>query len=130
MTLCNMVIEAGGKNGVIPVDAVTEQFVKSKTAKPYEPVTDNRDARFHSVRRYKSAAIEPTVAKPHSPDNRATARECDGIKLDHAYIGSCTGGKINDFVATANIHKGRELQTDTNYFQASTKTASALSRNT
>src|SRR5437899_124279 len=74
MTLCNMVIEAGGKNGVIPVDAVTEQFVKSKTAKPYEPVTDNRDARFHSVRRYKSATIEPTVAKPHSPDNPATAR--------------------------------------------------------
>src|SRR5437879_11732593 len=89
-----------------PVDAVTEQFVKSKTAKPYEPVADNRGARFHSVRRYKSAAIEPTVAKPHSPDNRATARECHGIKLDRAYIGSCTGGELNDLVAAATLLKG------------------------
>src|SRR5437870_3204205 len=87
MTLCNMVIEAGGKNGMIPVDAVTEQLVKSKTGKPYEPVQDNPGARFHSVRRYKSAAIEPTVAKPHSPDNRATARECHAIKRHPADIG-------------------------------------------
>src|SRR3990167_8179365 len=76
MTLCNMVIEAGGKNGIIPADAVTEAFVKSKTAKPYQPVADDPDARFHSVRRYKTADIQPTVAKPHSPDNRGTAREC------------------------------------------------------
>src|SRR2546427_3244713 len=59
MTLCNMVIAAGGKNGMIPVDAVTEHFVKSKTGKPYEPVTDNPGARFHSVRRHKSAALDP-----------------------------------------------------------------------
>jgi len=126
MTLCNMVIEAGGKNGVIPVDAVTEQFVKSKTAKPYEPVTDNRDARFHSVRRYKSAAIEPTVAKPHSPDNRATARECHGIRLDRAYIGSCTGGKLNDFVAAAQILKGRQVKADTYIVPATTEVARGL----
>ena len=130
MTLCNMVIEAGGKNGVIPVDAVTEQFVKSKTAKPYEPVTDNRGARFHSVRRYKSAAIEPTVAKPHSPDNRATARECHGIKLDRAYIGSCTGGKLNDFVAAAQILKGRQVKADTYIVPATTEVARGLATTT
>src|SRR3989442_3465987 len=72
MTLCNMVIEAGGKNGMIPVDAVTEQFVQSKTKKPYEPVQDNPCARFHSVRRDKSAAIQATVAKTHSPGKQAT----------------------------------------------------------
>src|SRR5207247_377713 len=82
MTLCNMVIEAGGKNGVIPTDAVTERFVRSKTSKPFQSVSDDPDARFHSVRRYKSAEIQPTVAKPHSPDNRGTARECRGTKLD------------------------------------------------
>jgi len=130
MTLCNMVIEAGGKNGVIPVDAVTEQFVKSKTAKPYEPVTDNRGARFHSVRRYKSAAIEPTVAKPHSPDNRATARECHGIRLDRAYIGSCTGGKLNDFVAAAQILKGRQVKVDTYIVPATTEVARGLATTT
>ncbi len=126
MTLCNMVIEAGGKNGMIPVDAVTEKFVKSKTGKPYAPVQDNPGARFHSVRRYKSAAIEPTVAKPHSPDNRATARECHGIKLDRAYIGSCTGGKLNDFVAAATILKGRQVKTDTYIVPATTEVARGL----
>ncbi len=126
MTLCNMVIEAGGKNGMIPVDAVTEHFVKSKTGKPYEPVQDNPGARFHSVRRYKSAAIEPTVAKPHSPDNRATARECHGIKLDRAYIGSCTGGKLNDFVAAATILKGHQVLTDTYIVPATTEVARGL----
>src|SRR2546428_1146748 len=118
-----MVIEAGGKNGVTPVDAVTEQLVKARPARPYEPVTDNRDARFHSVRRYKSAAIEPTVAKPHSPDNRATARECHGIRLDRAYIGSCTGGKLNDFVAAAQILKGRQVKADTHIVPAPTEGA-------
>ena len=126
MTLCNMVIEAGGKNGMIPVDAVTEQFVKSKTRKPYEPVQDTPGARFHSVRRYKSAAIEPTVAKPHSPDNRATARACHGTTLDRAYIGSCTGGKLNDFVAAARILKGHQVLTDTYIVPATTEVARGL----
>ena len=126
MTLCNMGIEAGGKNGMIPVDAVTETFLKSKTAKPYEPVRDNPGARFHSARRYRSAGIEPTVAKPHSPDNRATARECHGIKLDRAYIGSCTGGKLNDFVAAATILKGQQVKADTYIVPATTEVARGL----
>ena len=126
MTLCNMVIEAGGKNGMIPVDAVTETFVKSKTSKPYQPVADDPDARFHSVRRYKTAGIQPTVAKPHSPDNRGTARECKGIKLDRAYIGSCTGGKLNDFVAAAKLLNGRQVKTDTYIVPATTEVAKGL----
>ena len=126
MTLCNMVIEAGGKNGIIPADAVTEAFVKSKTAKPYQPVADDPDARFHSVRRYKTADIQPTVAKPHSPDNRGTARECTGTKLDRAYIGSCTGGKLNDFMAAAKILKGRQVKADTYIVPATTEVAKGL----
>ena len=126
MTLCNMVIEAGGKNGIIPTDAVTEQFVKSKTAKPYQPVADDPDARFHSVRRYKTSDIQPTVAKPHSPDNRGTARECQGTKLDRAYIGSCTGGKLNDFIAAATILKGRQVKAETYIVPATTEVAKGL----
>ena len=126
MTLCNMVIEAGGKNGVIPTDAVTEGFVRSKTSKPFQSVADDPDARFHSVRRYKSAEIQPTVAKPHSPDNRGTARECRGTKLDRAYIGSCTGGKLNDFMAAAKILKGQRVKTDTYIVPATTEVARSL----
>jgi len=126
MTLCNMVIEAGGKNGIIPTDAVTEQFVKSKTAKPYQPVADDPDARFHSVRCYKTADIQPTVAKPHSPDNRSTAHDCTGTKLDRAYIGSCTGGKLNDFMAAARILKGQQVKADTYIVPATTEVAKGL----
>ena len=130
MTLCNMVIEAGGKNGVIPADGVTDAFVKSKTSKPYESVSDNPGARFHSMRRYKSAEIQPTVAKPHSPDNRATAVECRGIKLDRAYIGSCTGGKLNDFVAAAKILKGKQVTAETYVVPATTEVARGLASTT
>jgi 3-isopropylmalate/(R)-2-methylmalate dehydratase large subunit len=126
MTLCNMVIEAGGKNGIIPTDAVTERFVQSKTSKAFQPVSDDPDAPFHSVRRYKSADIQPTVAKPHSPDNRGTARECAGTKLDRAYIGSCTGGKLNDFMAAAKILKGHHVKTDTYIVPATTEVARGL----
>src|SRR2546428_5690628 len=124
--LCNMVMEAGGRTAVSRGAAGAGSWVKPKPAKPHEPVTDNRGARFHSVRRYKSAAIEPTVAKPHSPDNRATARECHGIKLDRAYIGSCTGGKLNDFVAAAQILKGRQVKADTYIVPATTEVARGL----
>jgi 3-isopropylmalate/(R)-2-methylmalate dehydratase large subunit len=130
MTLCNMVIEAGGKNGVIPTDARTEAFVKSKTSKPYEPVTDDPDAQFHSVRHYTTADIQPTVAKPHSPDNRATARDCRGTRLDRAYIGSCTGGKLNDFVAAAKILRGKRVKADTYIVPATTEVARGLGTTT
>ena len=105
MTLCNMVIEAGGKNGVIEPDQVTVDFVKSKTEKPFEVVKRDEDAQYEKEYVFKCADIEPTIAKPHSPDNRDTAHNLSGTKLDRAYIGSCTGGKITDFVEAAKIMK-------------------------
>jgi len=126
MTLCNMVIEAGGKNGIIAPDAVTESFVRSKTSKSYQVVANDPDARFHSTRVYKTKEIEPTVAKPHSPDNRDTARRCKDVALDRAYIGSCTGGKITDFRAAATILKGKQVKIDTYVVPATTEVARAL----
>ncbi len=113
MTICNMVIEAGGKNGVIAPDRVTEEYVKSRTPKPYEKVYSDRDAQFHSERVYDVSTLEPIVAKPHSPDNKATVREVEGTRLDRCYIGSCTGGKITDFIAAAEILANREVRVDT-----------------
>jgi len=78
------------------------------------------------VRRYKTSDIQPTVAKPHSPDNRGTARECAGIRLDRAYIGSCTGGKLNDFVAAAKILKGQQVKAETYIVPATTEVARGL----
>ena len=126
MTLCNMVIEAGGKNGVIEPDDITLRFVKSKTSKPFESVRNDSDARYYSERVYQTQELEPVVAKPHSPDNRALVREVEGTPLDRAYLGSCTGGKITDFLAAAKILKGRRVKIDTFVVPATTEVRKRL----
>jgi 3-isopropylmalate/(R)-2-methylmalate dehydratase large subunit len=115
MTLCNMVIEAGGKNGVIAPDPLTLDYVKARAraARSISALKSDADAAFAFEKTYDVTKIEPTVAKPHSPDNRATVREIKGTKLDRAYIGSCTGGKMTDFRAAAQILKGKSVRIDT-----------------
>ncbi|CAN4091037.1 unnamed protein product [Withania somnifera] len=103
MTLCNMVIEAGGKNGVIPADKTTYDYLKDKTNVQYEPVYSDEKARFLAEYHFDISKLEPLVAKPHSPGNRALARECKDVKIDRVYIGSCTGGKTEDFMAAAKV---------------------------
>ncbi|XP_040933639.1 3-isopropylmalate dehydratase large subunit, chloroplastic isoform X1 [Gossypium hirsutum] len=103
MTLCNMVVEAGGKNGVVPADSTTFKYLEDKTTVPYEPVYSDAQASFLSEYRFDISKLEPLVAKPHSPDNRALARECKDVKIDRVYIGSCTGGKTEDFLAAAKV---------------------------
>ncbi|CAL5395170.1 unnamed protein product [Camellia sinensis] len=103
MTLCNMVVEAGGKNGVVPADSTTYKYLEDKTSIPYEAVYSDEQARFLSEYRFDISKLEPLVAKPHSPDNRALARECKDVKIDRVYIGSCTGGKTEDFLAAAKV---------------------------
>ncbi len=121
MTLCNMAIEAGGKNGIVPVDKVTTDYVRSRTDKPWEAVDNDRDATFCSEKVFRTKELEPTVAKPHSPDNRDLARKLKGTKVDRVYIGSCTGGKTTDFVAAARIIKGREVKVPTFIVPATTE---------
>lgn len=126
MTLTNMVIEAGGKNGVIEPDKVTLDYVKARTSKPFEVVKNDPDAQFYYERVFNVKEIEPVVAKPHSPDNKASVREVQGTKLDRAYIGSCTGGKITDFIAAAKIIKGHHVKVDTFVMPATTEIARKL----
>ncbi|KAL8486714.1 hypothetical protein ACS0TY_022954 [Phlomoides rotata] len=115
MTLCNMVIEAGGKNGVVPADNTTYQYLQDKTTVPYEPVHSDGQARFLSEYKFDISKLEPLVAKPHSPDNLALARECKDVKIDRVYIGSCTGGKTEDFMAAAKVFlsSGRKVKVPT-----------------
>lgn len=120
-TLCNMAIEAGGKNGLVPVDKVTTDFVRSRTDKPWQAVENDKDAKFCYEKVFKMKDLEPTVAKPHSPDNRDLARNLKGTQVDRVYIGSCTGGKITDFRAAAKIIKGRETKVPTFIVPATTE---------
>ena len=82
MTLTNMAIEAGGKNGVIEADSKTIEYVRERTDHVFEPVYSDADARYESERVYDVSVIEPVVAKPHRPDNRASVSEVAGIRLD------------------------------------------------
>jgi len=121
MTLCNMAIEAGGKNGTVAPDETTFEYVRDRTSKPFDPVYTDADARFYSDRQYDVSKLEPVVAKPHSPDNRALARECRDVKIDRVYIGSCTGGKTSDFMYAARILKGQQVKVPTYLVPATQK---------
>lgn len=128
MTLCNMVIEAGGKNGVIAPDQVTLDYVnkRNKSGKAYTVVKSDTDAAFCYEKVYDVRKMEPVIAKPHSPDNKASVSEMSGTKLDRAYIGSCTGGKMTDFRAAAKILKGKTVRIDTFVVPATSEIASTL----
>jgi 3-isopropylmalate/(R)-2-methylmalate dehydratase large subunit len=128
MTLCNMVIEAGGKNGVIAPDQVTLQYVdaRNKSRKPYTVVKSDTGASFLSEKVYDVSKLQPVIAKPHSPDNRAFVGEVAGTRLDRAYIGSCTGGKMTDFRAAARVLEGRSVKIDTFVVPATSEIAAGL----
>ncbi|NES65880.1 MAG: 3-isopropylmalate dehydratase [Okeania sp. SIO2D1] len=121
MTLCNMVIEAGGKNGVIAPDRTTFEYLQGRTTKTFEPVYNDVNANFLRNHSYDVTKLEPVVAKPHSPDNRELARNCRDIMIDRVYIGSCTGGKISDFIHAAKIIKGHQVKVPT-YLVPATQT--------
>lgn len=130
MTLTNMAIEAGGKNGIIAADQKTVDYVTARTDAGYEMVASDADARYIFEKVYDVSTMEPVVAKPHRPDNRAAVSEVAGTKLDRAYIGSCTGGKFEDFLAAARILDGESVQVDTYVVPASTEVTKQLREKT
>lgn len=130
MTLTNMAIEAGAMNGIIKADEVTEKYVRERTNAGYEIFESDADAKYRSVYKYDTSKIEPLVAKPHSPDNRDTVRNVQGTKLTKCYIGSCTGGKLSDFVNAAKIIFGNTVKVPTFIVPASTFVARQLEEET
>jgi 3-isopropylmalate/(R)-2-methylmalate dehydratase large subunit len=130
MTLCNMVIEAGGKNGVIAPDAVTLDYVnaRNRSRTPYTVVKSDAGANYCFEKVYDVTKLEPVVAKPHSPDNRAFVSEIKGTRLDRAYIGSCTGGKLTDFRAAAAILHGKSVHIDTFVVPATSEIMAGLKK--
>jgi len=126
MTIRNMAIEAGGKSGIIEPDDITIDYVKCRTSEPFEPVYSDPDAAVEAEWTYDVSTFEPCVAEPHLPSNYATARSRRDVKLDRAYIGSCTGGKLADFVMAARVLKGRRASIDTFLVPATTEVATGL----
>lgn len=118
MTVANMAIEAGGKNGIFEFDAQTKAFVDHRcklngTKASYDPVARDADEKFVFETVVDLDQLEPTVACHPDPGQRKKAKELGNIKLDRAYIGSCTGGKTSDFLEFARILRGRRVAIDT-----------------
>ena len=118
MTIANMAIEAGGKNAIFEFDGKTEEYVNHRTRlngtkTSYEPVTREKDEKFVYELVVQLSELEPTVACHPDPGQRKKARELGHIKLDRAYIGSCTGGKTSDFLEFARVLRGRRVAIDT-----------------
>ena len=118
MTVANMAIEAGGKNGIFEYDEKTKSLVEERTSlngtkSEYEPVERDDNESFIYDSTVDLSQLEPTVACHPDPGNRKLAREMTDMKLDRAYIGSCTGGKTSDFIAFAEIVQGHEVRIDT-----------------
>jgi len=121
-TLTNQSIEAGAKSGIIAPDLMAMNYLDSKNLirRPIERtwfdlfknLQSDSDAYYFKELEYDASKLEPLVAKPHLPSNVESAFKLNDIKIDQAYIGSCTGGKLEDFIAAAEILKGKKIAKD------------------
>ena len=108
-TMCNMAIEAGGKNGIIAPDAVTETFVKERAKRPYTFYTSESGARYVEIHEYDCSKIPLTVSCPHLPSNTRPAAELFEVGIDQVVIGSCTNGHLEDLRQAAEVIKGKKV---------------------
>ena len=109
MVLANMAVEMGAKAGIIEPDPKIVDYVKARTDKPFNPVRSDSDATYERVVDVDVSELEPQVAVPHSVDNVKPVSEVEDIKVDQAFIGSCTNGRLEDLRVAAQILKGRKI---------------------
>jgi 3-isopropylmalate/(R)-2-methylmalate dehydratase large subunit len=112
MTLCNMAVEAGAKTGIINPDEKVLSYVTNRTNEPFKPLTSESNAKYEKTIDVNVSGLEPQVACPHSVDNVKPISEVEGTKINQAFIGSCTNGRIEDLRAATEIIKGRKVNTD------------------
>ena len=108
-TIANMAIEAGGKNVIFPVDEAAEAYMREHSKRPYQVYEADEDAEYETVYTIDLAALKPTVAFPHLPENTKTIDEVGEVKIDQAVIGSCTNGRMEDLRIAAKILEGRKV---------------------
>ncbi|HKL99615.1 MAG TPA: 3-isopropylmalate dehydratase large subunit [Mobilitalea sp.] len=108
-TMANMAIEAGAKNGIFPVDALTLKYIEEHSTKEYKVYEADTDAEYDATYEIDLSSLKPTVAFPHLPDNTRTIDKVGDIKIDQVVIGSCTNGRIDDLRVAAKILEGRRV---------------------
>jgi 3-isopropylmalate/(R)-2-methylmalate dehydratase large subunit len=108
LTVANMAVEAGAKVGLFPADRVTRDYLRAQgRGEHYKKLTADDDAGYEKTINIDLTALEPTVARPHSVDNIALAKELKGTKIEQVFIGTCTNGRLEDIAIVADILKGR-----------------------
>ena len=112
LTISNMAIEAGGKNGIFPFDEITKEYVEGRVQQPYEAVAPDEDASYEKVIKIDLSKLTPVVAFPHLPGNTHPVSEIDKIKIDQVVIGSCTNGRLEDLRHAAEVLKGHSVHPD------------------
>jgi len=108
-TISNMAVEMGAKIGIMEADAKVLKWLAERSKRPPQPVKPDIDARYVAVKQYDVSALAPQVAKPHAVDNVDNVEALAGTKIDEAYIGTCTNGRLNDLEVAARILKGKEV---------------------
>ena len=109
LCICNMAIEAGAKNGIFPVDEITEAYLKGRSQRPWVKYEADPDAEYERTVTIDLTTLEPTVSYPHLPENTHLAKEGKDIKIDQIVIGSCTNGRIEDMQAAYEVLKGKHI---------------------
>ena len=110
MTLCNMSVEMGAKNGIIEPDETTRKFLEGRVTKPYEAFKSDAAAKYEKVFEFDASKLEPTVACPSSVDNVKPVSEIGDVPIEQAFIGSCTNGRIEDLRVAAQVMKGKTVK--------------------
>jgi len=112
LTMCNMGVEAGAKNAIIPVDRETEDYLESVGVEGGFAAISDSDCQYYSVTGIDVSEVEPQVACPPSPDNVKDLSEVLGVTLDAVFIGSCTNGRIDDLRRAARVLEGKRVSSD------------------
>lgn len=112
LSMANMAIEAGAKNGIFAVDDVTKAYMDERVSRPYTVYEADPDAAYDEIYDIDLSEIKPTVAFPHLPENTRTIDEVGDVKIDQVVIGSCTNGRMEDMEMAAEILKGKHVHPD------------------
>lgn len=119
MVLTNMAAEMGAKNGYVPPDHITFDFIRGRAKSDFEALYSDADATYCQVLEFDVSRLSPGVAKPHTVDHYAPIETLEGLKIDQALIGTCTNGRLSDLEAAAKILKGKKVKARTLVIPAS-----------
>jgi len=112
MTICNMAIESGAKNGIIEPNSATLQYLKDRNVESFEVVTSDKDHTYEGEYNFEVQDMEPQVACPHNVDNVKPISNIEGTTVNQAFIGSCTNGRLEDLVQAGEVLQDKKVHED------------------